>query len=224
MRWARCGSIARVAALFLGLATRAEAAEPVDDDHVQAPPTYDPAVAEPEEATAAPPDPSEARPAGAPGKERVWYGWQTAIVDGAAMSAGAAAVALGVPESTNKLTPAARFGFGWWVTASLAEPVVHFAHHRAGIGLADLGMRIGTSLVGALIGAGVTCAAMSAEDCSRRGAAYGLVGGNTLGAILDAAYLAYDAPSPRPVASGAAWIPAVAAAPGGAVVSVQRAF
>jgi hypothetical protein len=221
MRWERCGSTARAAALLL--VTRAEAAEPANDDHVPAPPTYEPAVTGPEEA-ATPPTPSEAPPTGALGHERAWYGWQTVIVDGVAIGVGAAAVALGVPESSNKLVPAARLGFGWWITASLAEPVVHFAHHRAGIGLADLGMRVGVSFVTALGGSAVACAGTDTENCSRAGAAYGLIVGNVVGAFVDAAFLAYDAPVPRPIASGAAWIPGVAPARGGVVVSMQRAF
>jgi hypothetical protein len=154
---------------------------------------------------------------------RAWYGWQTAIVDGVAIGAGAVFAAL--PDPAGKLPPAARFGFTWWVASTFAEPVVHLAHHRAGIGFADFGMRTGVPLVAALVGAGVSCAATSVDDCSRRGAAYGLIGGTTLAAILDAALFAYDAPARAPtVPTSTPWTPAIAPATGGAFVSLRRAF
>jgi hypothetical protein len=111
-----------------------------------------------------------------------WYGWQTLVCDGVSV-----------------LTVVVVVGIGGYL---LCAPIVHVAHGRGLIALADLGLRVGAPVAGAFAGAGL---GYLADDASGRNSTYGgaaLVGGvlgfgvGLLGAVIvDAAVLAReDAP------------------------------
>jgi hypothetical protein len=132
---------------------------------------------------ASPPTLASAELDAEPAERRVWYGWQTLLVDAAsfALPLGAAAASVDGGQAGNA------FALGYM----LGGPVVHFAHGNVGRGFGSLGLRVGVPLAGAVAGAAVT---------SRSGCDYCAFGGAIVGGIaviggaiaLDASLLAYD--------------------------------
>ena len=126
-----------------------------------------------------------------PGEPRMvrvksWYGWQTLIVDGAAIAMGFAfsnADANGV-----RAIPSLTYLFG--------PPIVHWIHGHGARGAADLGIRFGLPLVAGGVGALAGAAAGKDSGGTYTGALVGLVVGvlaGYIGAItIDAAVLANE--------------------------------
>jgi len=110
-----------------------------------------------------------------------WYGWQTLLVDGAA---------LGVTVGGFWLRPAHQdwsvvsiAGIGAW---AVGAPIVHWSHGRVGVGFASLGFRIALPALGLLL-LSTPC---SSSECS----------GQILAASLGLAII------PAPMVLDAAWL------------------
>jgi hypothetical protein len=157
--------------------------------------------------------------------QRIWYGWQTLVTDGAGLAllfAGAGVYdAAGGSSSTG--TTGGTTGLIVLLTGGvglhLAAPIVHWAHGHVGIGLASLGLRIFLPLAGGY--------AVTGGDLRN---ASGFVAGNLAGlaacSTLDAAAFAYDeAPAPRDTPSaGLPFVPQVAVTHQGFSAGFSRAF
>lgn len=83
--------------------------------------------------------------ASAPAEQR-WYGAQTLIADGAAIGVVGVAAATDDRDVGGALVTAA---IGSYV---LTAPIIHIAHGHVGKGIGDLGLRVGSAGVGALVG------------------------------------------------------------------------
>jgi hypothetical protein len=77
--------------------------------------------------------------------QKVWYGWQTLLTDGAALAILMAANSDNRQEATIE-------GLGALAGATflLGGPIVHWANGQTGRGFASLGIRLGTPVVGFL--------------------------------------------------------------------------
>lgn len=115
--------------------------------------------------------------------ERVWYGWQTLVVDGIALTAPFALASAGAESEVAANT----FLLGY----ALGGPAVHFAHGNVGRGFGSFGLRVGLPLGGAAVGALATSRA-GCDYCALGGAVLGTFGGIGGAIALDAAWLAYD--------------------------------
>jgi tetratricopeptide (TPR) repeat protein len=119
----------------------------------------------------------------------VWYGWQTLVVDGAAVLLGVAGAVLAVSSSSGESAgvPVASLGV---ITYFLGGPSVHVAHNNLGRGLGSLGLRIGVPIVGGAIG----CAAndRSGEFRCLAGFVIGAALGAVPAVIIDAGVLAWS--------------------------------
>jgi hypothetical protein len=145
-----------------------------------APPAAPAAVA----ATPAPPKPEY---------EKVWYGYQTLIADGAS----AGLFFAGIGTGTSPMTVAG------YLTFVLATPVIHMVHGNIGPGFGSMGIRLLLPPIGMGVGAlaGVIIAGTNGSGSLDRfgnganGAINGLVIGGLLGAagcvLIDAAGLGY---------------------------------
>jgi hypothetical protein len=110
------------------------------------PPAAAPIVVQPPPAPAPAPGTANAitePPKPAPKLEREWYGWQTLIADGAAVSIYFGGV----------LADASGLRTAGFLAYLFAAPIVHFTHANIGKGFGSFGMRIGLLLGGAGIGA-----------------------------------------------------------------------
>ncbi len=79
----------------------------------------------------------------APHYEKVWYGYQTLVIDGIALATLLGGVA-------SKSGPVTGVGLGTYV---LGTPIVHMAHGNIGPGFGSLGLRLIVPLIGSGIGA-----------------------------------------------------------------------
>jgi hypothetical protein len=155
----------------------------------------------------APPEPGpEAGPSipiapAVPVPER-WYGWQTLLTD-----AGAITLTIALTASADEHDDAAVIG-AFVIGASafaLGAPIVHVAHGHWGKAGISLALRLGLSLIGGAIGAGVGADSCSQyvydhEGCAVGYGVLGLIAGATTALIVDAAGLAREpAPAPAPV-------------------------
>ncbi|WP_437795872.1 hypothetical protein [Sorangium sp. So ce693] len=153
-------------------------------------------------------------------QERVWYGWQHLLVLSGTIAFGPLAVA-----TENEVFA--------WMTAGpfvLGGPITHWANGHLVKGFASLGLNVGCTFGGGLVGQLVGSAAPS-----RGGELTGLVFGAVLGAltanILDAALLEYEEP---PAAESYEYIrlrplrlrfaPHIALAPGRTAFGLSGAF
>jgi hypothetical protein len=122
---------------------------------------------------------------------RVWYGWQTLLVDALAAPLGVVG-GLMTQRGSAQETGAVLFcvGAGLYV---LGPPVVHFAHAKVGIGFADIGVRLVAPLVGTLAGS-LVGAVVGQGDYrgTTAGAGAGVVVGLIGASLVDAMVLAYD--------------------------------
>jgi hypothetical protein len=144
---------------------------------------------------------------------RVWYGWQTLVVDAAGLSGLVLSAALSDSGASDSDVGAlATFGL---LSYELGPGIVHFVHRNPGRGFASFGMRLGLPLAGAFVGASVS-SNCDGFLCEADGAAAGLLLGMAGAIAIDAAVFAYDDRRPRraraklvPVASfvpGRAWL------------------
>ncbi len=86
---------------------------------------------------------------GASGEPR-WYGWQTLLADGAAVSAVVAAFSSGANRGGST-----SFYLASASAYALAAPMVHLFHRRPLVALEDVGIRLGAPAVLALVGYGL---------------------------------------------------------------------
>jgi hypothetical protein len=126
-----------------------------------------------------------------PGEPRMvrvksWYGWQTLLVDGAAIAMGFAFTSS--DSSGVRAIPGLTYLFG--------PPIVHWIHGHGAKGAGDLGIRFGLPLVAGGLGALAGAAAGKDSGGTYTGALVGLVVGvlaGYIGAItIDAAILANE--------------------------------
>jgi hypothetical protein len=82
-----------------------------------------------------------------PAKAEVWYGWQTIVVDAAAM-----AMMLGVASDIDPHGDVQKAGIA---TYALAPPLVHLAHGSVSKAGASFGIRVLGPIIGAAIGFGM---------------------------------------------------------------------
>jgi hypothetical protein len=151
--------------------------------------------------------------------KKVWYGWQTLVVDGAGILVGVLGASNGSPEVT--VLSSLNYSFG--------APIVHAAHGEGIRALASIGVR--TALPGAF---GLLGYALSDNNSSQDSAIFG---GVVLGAIaaiaIDAGALAYEEhcgcerdakATKKSVAKSFTITPAVAPRAGGATLGVVGNF
>lgn len=149
-----------------------------------------------------------------PPPERTWYGGYTLAVDGALLLAGTGLMVANQP------------GFGVALAAgglALGGPIVHWAHGEGNRGFLALGVNLGCTLVGGLLGAGVGLAAGS----DLAGLIFGVIGGGVgllTGAVIDASVLAYQEAPPRRLGGGFRIAPDLRLGAGGGTVGVAGAF
>jgi hypothetical protein len=134
------------------------------------------------------------------GARRVWYGWQTLLVD--ALSIGT--IAIGSSHSAPVL-----IGLGGLI---LGSPIVHWAHENGSAGAISLGIRAGSTVL-TFVGAVVTLrdAFSNGLGGKTRGGAIGPMlmllglGGMVTAIVVDAAVLAFttERSSPADVSSDA---------------------
>lgn len=143
---------------------------------------------------------------------RDWYGWQTLLVDGAALSAVLVGTAVHRGPGRDHGRGDALAGVGL-IAYGLGPGIVHFAHRNPGLGFASFGIRLGIPLAGAFLGASVVSSCDSYR-CEEDGAAVGALLG-MLGAIaIDAATFAYDDRRPRADEGGLSLAPVLSLQPG----------
>jgi len=143
-----------------------------------------------------------------------WSGWQILMLDGLALTAGAALAARNPEnEEGEDIHPA----LSPWAADCLAGgPVIHFAHGRVGTGFISLGARTLVGPMFVLPGVAGYCAATAGvHNCSEIGAVYGLLGGLVAVDLFDALVLAHEDVEPNETAS---YAPYVQLGPGSVVV------
>lgn len=111
-----------------------------------------------------------------------WYGWQTLLIMG-----------VSTPLVAAYGTGLAGFTFG--------GPIVHWAHGHVGRGFGALGLNLGLTAVGGLVGAGALCAGGSCNgELGNLGLAFGLAIGGGIGLltanIIDVAVLSHEPVEP----------------------------
>ena len=88
-----------------------------------------------------------------------WYGWQTLLVDGAALGVTVGGFWLRPPHQDWSVVSIV--GIGAW---AVGAPVVHWSHGRVGVGLASLGFRLALPALGLLL-LSTPC---SSSECSEQ--------------------------------------------------------
>jgi hypothetical protein len=119
-----------------------------------------------------------------PKPQREWYGWQTLLVDGAAVTAFFAT------EQNNNSVGGELSAAGY----VLAAPVIHLAHRNAEAAGISIALRLGLPLAGGLIGYAASRSDAKNEDSGLEAmAAVGLGAflGVAIASIVDASVLAY---------------------------------
>jgi hypothetical protein len=166
-----------------------------------------------------------------PPAPRAWYGWQTLLAEVPGLALG---VYLAVQSSSstrandrnapNSLEAA---GVGWWVGSVIVPPLVHVAHGRILVGLADAGARLLVPPVVTVVGILGYCSTTGGiRDCVADGALGGLGVGVAGMALFDAFVLAREPAGdagPRPPAP-TGWAPTLQPARGGAVIGLGGMF
>ncbi|MDF3066076.1 MAG: hypothetical protein K0R38_1677 [Polyangiaceae bacterium] len=150
----------------------------------------------------------------AAGPRRTWYGWQTLIVDGAALSA----VLLGVAIDGNGRDGGAIAGAGL-LAYEFGPGIVHFVHRNPGRAFGSFGIRLGMPLVGAVLGATVS-SNCDGYECEGDGAGAGLLLGMAGAIAIDAAVFAYDDRRPHAERARSRWVPLASFRPGRAWIGL----
>lgn len=146
---------------------------------------------------------------------RVWYGWQTLIVDGASLSA----VLLGAALDQGSTSDGAPFAVVGLLGYELGPGIVHFVHRNPGRGFASFGVRLAMPLTGAFLGASVS-SNCDGYQCESDGAAAGLLLGMAGAIAIDAAVFAYDDRRPRATRARPRLMPLASLVPGRAWVGL----
>jgi hypothetical protein len=119
-----------------------------------------------------------------------WYGWQTRTVDGIAL--GTMLSYFPTAGDTGSTAASALFGVGLTGYA-IGPPLVHLAHGRWAIGLADLGIRVSAPIVAGLIGSFIDLAS-NPNECQDASGPCGPFVGFGVGALVGyASAVAFDA-------------------------------
>jgi hypothetical protein len=150
--------------------------------------------------------------------KKVWYGWQTLVVDGAGLLVGA----LAASNDSGGMAGVASLNY------AVGAPIVHAAHGEGIRALASIGLR--TALPGAV---GLLAYAVS-DNSSDESAIYGGIVLGAIGAMaLDAGVLAYEEhcgcdrdakAAKKSVAKSFSITPSVAPRAGGATLGVVGSF
>ncbi len=120
-----------------------------------------------------------------------WYGWQTLLIDGAALAT-SIGIAAGQPDLNRSKTGAMLFVIPY-TAGFLISPWVHAFHGRIGLAFASLGLRAIAPPLGAIAGIAGNCAASGSEpSCIHVGATYGIFFGTLLVAAIDIGLLSYE--------------------------------
>lgn len=178
------GALSRLA-LPLAIVLRVSAARAEEPDSTSPPP-------------ASVPPPQSSRPAVGPdGAEAAteWYGWQTLLADGAAVTF--TVMAAKEPDSTPFLMASAG-------TYLLGGPIVHAAHGNWGRAAGSLGLRLGLPLAGGLAGAALAQCRQGEWFCGYAEVGMGTLIGIVAAVTIDASVLARE-----PVTKAPALVPAV---------------
>jgi hypothetical protein len=138
-----------------------------------------------------------------------WYGLQTLAIDGAGIGVGLAALAIASPLSVTPAHVPTAGGYiatGVYAVGSVGAPAVHWAHHRVGVGFADMGMRVTVPPVTGLLGMLTYCGARNFHgDCAQNGMVGGVLAGEVFVASIDALLLARDEPEDASPPAARAW-------------------
>jgi hypothetical protein len=137
---------------------------------------------------------------------RSWYGWQSLVIDGASLTAGAiVTVRRDEPDRRKRIGGLAVLPY---VTGLLISPWVHVFHGRWGTALGSLALRAFAPALGALVGLAGYCAATGGTDeCTADGAVYGLLGGTVLTAGIDIGLLSHERSEPAHASTTGAVMP-----------------
>jgi hypothetical protein len=132
--------------------------------------------------------------------ERVWYGYQTLMIDGAALAASLAfTIGRKHPDRTDDGARMLAFPY---LTGFLVSPWVHAFHGRIGVAFASLGLRAIAPAVATLPGIIGKCASSGGERfCIKEGVVWGLFGGTLLVAAIDIGALSFERTSKADMAS-----------------------
>lgn len=131
-------------------------------------------------------DPSEAVEG-----ERVWYGYQTLFIDGAALGA-SLALTLGRKHPDRYDDGVRMVGFPYLV-GFLVSPWVHAFHGRIGTAFGSFGLRALVPALGVVPGIIAACAASGTEPrCTKEGAMWGIFGGSLLMAAIDIGAMSFE--------------------------------
>jgi len=143
-----------------------------------------------------------------PAEPREWYGWQTLVIDGAALTAGViVTLRRDEPDRRKRIAGLAVLPY---VTGLLISPWVHAFHGRWGTALGSLGLRAFAPALGTLAGLSGYCAASGGADaCIADGAVYGLLAGTILTATIDIGLMSHE-PAEQTRASAGTMTPYVA--------------
>jgi hypothetical protein len=128
---------------------------------------------------------------GAPKDERVWYGYKTLVIDGAAL---ASSLALTVGrDHPDRTDDGARMLAFPYLVGFVVSPWVHAFHGRVGTAFGSLALRALAPALGVVPGIAGYCAASGSETrCTKEGAVWGLFGGTLLVAAIDIGALSYE--------------------------------
>lgn len=126
---------------------------------------------------------------------RIWYGYQTLVIDGAALAAGLA-FTIG-REHPDRSDDAARMLVFPYLVGFLVSPWVHAVHGRVGVAFGSFALRALVPALGALPGMAGYCAASGSETrCSKEGALWGIFGGALLMSAIDIGTMSFEHVSP----------------------------
>ncbi len=158
------------------------------------------------------------RPTHEPRPDENWYGWQLIVMDGAALAGGAVLTARRPrSEAGEPVHPALGPWAADYVVGLVGGPVIHFTHGRWGTGFISLGARAIAGPMFVVAGVAGYCAnTAGVHDCSKTGAAYGLLGGLVAVDLFDALVLANEE-AERP--DQASYAPYVGVGPGSLTVA-----
>ncbi|MFO7177428.1 MAG: hypothetical protein DIU78_001900 [Pseudomonadota bacterium] len=156
-----------------------------------------PVVAPP--ASGALPWKAEPSPVPEPPPVERWYGWQTLIVDAAAIVTGVAIAASVRDDIADPPTPLGTVSFAWYGLGAVGAPAVHYAHRRLGTGATTFGLRATVPVLTSLFGVVASCGrGRKGGTCADDGAAAGALTGLVGVAALDAAVFGWERYSQEP--------------------------
>jgi hypothetical protein len=165
--------------------------------------------------------------------KRDWYGWETLLTDSLATGV------VGMGISTGRAPYAGTFAFAGLGTFALGGPIVHAAHGRWGIAAADVGLRVGSVALGAVVGgmlgkaaqgnscggaAGVDDICVPSDSGLIEGVFFGGMVGVVVASAIDSAVLAREPRASPPDEARLTWSPMVGPIKDGVTVGVSARF